>query len=168
MTADMLEKLDEILGLSLKSEQLGFVHMATRAALMYLALIVLVRFGKKRFLGEATAFDYILVILIGAVAGRALTGGAPYFASLFGVFVLIAMHWLFSAMSQRSQAFSNFIKGNATTIITDGTVDKEAMARAHISPDDLEEDLRDKGVKSPSAVAEARLERSGKLSVIKK
>ena len=81
----MADLLDEALGLSLKSEQLGFGHMAARAAVMYVALIVLVRFAKKRFLGQATAFDYILVVLIGAVAGRAMTGGAPYFASLFGL-----------------------------------------------------------------------------------
>jgi uncharacterized membrane protein YcaP (DUF421 family) len=166
--ADVLEKLDEILGLSLKSEQLGFGHMAARAALMYIALIALVRFAKKRFLGGATAFDYILVILIGAVAGRAMTGGAPYFASLFALFVLVALHWIFSATAQRSPAFSNFIKGHATTIIKDGKVDKAAMAKAHMSDDDLEEDLRDKGIKDPSEVAEARLERSGKLSVIRK
>ena len=164
----MLDVLDQALGLSLKSEQLGFGHMAARAVLMYLALIVLVRFAKKRFLGQATAFDYILVILVGAVAGRAMTGGAPYFASLFGLFVLVAMHWLFSAASQRSQAFSHLIKGNATTIIKDGKVDRHEMAKAHMSDDDLDEDLRQQGVRKPSEVAEARLERSGQLSVIKK
>src|SRR3981081_2579989 len=116
----MLDFLDQALGLSLKSEQLGFGHMAARAVLMYIALIVLVRVAKKRFLGGATAFDYILVILIGAVAGRAMTGGAPYFASLFGLFVMVAIHWAFSATSQRSQAFSHFIKGYATAIIKDG------------------------------------------------
>src|SRR5215210_7158305 len=116
----MIEAIDRLLGLSLKSEELGFGHMAARAALMYVALIALVRFAKKRFLGGATAFDYILVILIGAVAGRAMTGGSPYFASLFGLFVLVAMHWIFSAASQRSQGFSYFIKGCATTIIKDG------------------------------------------------
>jgi len=164
----MLDVLDQALGLSLKSEQLGFGHMAARAVLMYVALIVLVRFAKKRFLGQATAFDYILVVLIGAVAGRALTGGAPYFASLFGLFVLVAMHWLFSAASHRSHAFGHFIKGNATTIIKDGKVDRREMAKAHMSGDDLDEDLRQQGVKKPSEVEEARLERSGKLSVIKK
>jgi uncharacterized membrane protein YcaP (DUF421 family) len=168
IAADMLDTVDELLGLSLKSEQLGFGHMAARAALMYVALIALVRFAKKRFLGGATAFDYILVILIGAVAGRAMTGGAPYFASLFGLFVLVAMHWLFSAASQRSKAFSHFIKGNATTIIMDGKINPDAMARAHMSGDDLDEDLRDKGVRNAAQVEEARLERSGKLSVIKK
>src|SRR5205085_90403 len=164
----MADLLDQALGLSLKSEQLGFGYMAARAAVMYVALIVLVRFAKKRFLGQATAFDYILVILVGAVAGRAMTGGAPYFASLFGLFVLVAMHWLFSAASQRSQAFSHLIKGNATTIIKDGKIDKHEMARAHMSDDDLDEDLREKGVKQASQVDEARLERSGKLSVVKK
>ena len=163
----MADLLDEALGLSLKSEQLGFGHMAARAVLMYVALIVLVRFAKKRFLGQATAFDYILVVLIGAVAGRAMTGGAPYFASLFGLFVLVAMHWVFSAGSQRSQAFSSLIKSHATTIIRDGKLDTREMAKAHMSGDDLDEDLREKGVKEPSEVQEARLERSGKLSVIK-
>jgi uncharacterized membrane protein YcaP (DUF421 family) len=164
----MPDLFDQALGLSLKSEQLGFGHMAARAVLLYLALIVLVRVAKKRFLGQATAFDYILVVLIGAVAGRAMTGGAPYFASLFGLFVLVAMHWVFSATSQRSQAFSYFIKGHATTIIKEGKLDVRQMAKAHMSSDDLEEDLREKGVKGPSEVQEARLERSGKLSVIKK
>jgi uncharacterized membrane protein YcaP (DUF421 family) len=164
----MPDLLDQALGLSLKSEQLGFGHMAARAVVMYVALIVLVRFAKKRFLGQATAFDYILVVLIGAVAGRAMTGGAPYFASLFGLFVLVAMHWAFSAASQRSPAFSSLIKGHATIIIRDGTPDKREMAKAHMSDDDLDEDLREKGVKEPSEVQEARLERSGKLSVIKR
>jgi uncharacterized membrane protein YcaP (DUF421 family) len=168
IAADMLDSIDELLGLSLKSEQLGFGHMAARAALIYVSLIALVRFAKKRFLGGATAFDYILVILIGAVAGRAMTGGAPYFASLFGLFVLVALHWLFSAASQRSQAFSHFIKGNATTIIMNGKINRDAMARAHMSRDDLDEDLREKGVRNADQVQEARLERSGKLSVIKK
>jgi uncharacterized membrane protein YcaP (DUF421 family) len=37
-----------------------------------------------------------------------------------------------------------------------------------MSPDDLEEDLRQQGIKKHVQVEEARLERSGKLSVIKK
>jgi len=82
--------------------------------------------------------------------------------------IMVAMHWIFSATAQRSQIFSHWIKGNATTIIKDGKVDRDAMARSHMSSDDLEEDLRSKGVKDPEQVDEARLERSGSLSVIKK
>lgn len=158
--------LDDVMGLSLKSEQLGFGHMAARAALMYVILIVLVRMSKKRFLSHATAFDYILAVLVGAIAGRALTGGSPYFASLLGILVLIVMHWLFSALACRSPRFSHLIKGNATLLIGNGKVDTEALARSHMSMDDLREDLRLHGKKDSHGIAQAYLERSGKLSVL--
>jgi hypothetical protein len=55
----MIHVVDNVLGLSLKSEELGYGQMAARTLVMYIALIVLVRLGKKRFLASATAFDYI-------------------------------------------------------------------------------------------------------------
>ena len=164
----MLETLDQLLGLSLKSEQLGFGQMAARAFLMYLALIFIVRSGKKRFLGRATAFDVTLVILIGSIAARALTGGAPYFASLLALAILVVMHWTFSLISRSSPAFSRLIKGHSTLLVTNGRIDKKQLRSAHMSTDDLEEDLRQEGVDKLSVVQEARLERSGRLSVIKK
>lgn len=60
-----------IFGLTLKSEETGVGQMCARALLVYVALIVIVRFGKKRFLGKATVFDAILVIIIGSIAARA-------------------------------------------------------------------------------------------------
>jgi uncharacterized membrane protein YcaP (DUF421 family) len=160
--------LDQILGLSLKSEQLGFWHMAARAFLMYFLLIAIVRAGKKRFLGRSTAFDVILVILIGSIAARALTGGAPYFPSVLAIVTLVAMHWLFSLMSRSSASFSEVIKGTSTPLIRDGQVNMGHLRAAHMSLDDLQEDLRLEGVGKVSEIEEARLERSGRLSVIKK
>jgi uncharacterized membrane protein YcaP (DUF421 family) len=43
----------------------------------------------------------------------------------------------------------------------------KALRAAHMSDDHLDEELRQQGVHDPNLVAEARLERSGKLSVIK-
>ncbi|HTM55244.1 MAG TPA: YetF domain-containing protein [Pirellulales bacterium] len=164
----MFELIDEIMGLSLKSENLGFGHMAARAFVMYLALIVVVRMAKKRFLSNATAFDFILTVMVGAIAARAMTGGAPFFVSLLGLLVLVWMHWVFSAVARRSVKFSQLIKGNSTLLVKDGHIDTKALRAAHMSVEDLQGDLREKGVSEPSQATEARLERSGKLSVIKK
>jgi hypothetical protein len=60
----------------------------------------IVRSAKKRFLSRATAFDFVLVVLIGAVAARAMTGGAPYFPSLLALMVLVWMHWAISAVTR--------------------------------------------------------------------
>jgi uncharacterized membrane protein YcaP (DUF421 family) len=157
---------DLLLGLSLKSEQLGFGHMAARAALMYVLLIWLIRSAKKRFLGQATAFDLILVIIVGSIAARGLTGGAPYFPCVFAIAVLIAMHWVFSYLARRWKWLSGLLKGHSTILIERGRIIEEALSDAHMSRDDLEEDLRQKGVAALSRVDEARLERSGRVSVI--
>jgi uncharacterized membrane protein YcaP (DUF421 family) len=157
-----------VLGLSLKSEQLGFGQMAARALLMYVLLLIIVRLGKKRFLGRATAFDVILVIMIGSIAARALTGGAPYFPATLGIVVLVALHWLISLLARGSPIISGLVKGHSTVLVKNGKVLANALADAHISKDDLDEDLREKSVTQLSEVAEARLERSGRLSVIKK
>ena len=161
------EATDAVLGLSLKSEDLGFVHMAARALLMYLILIWLIRSAKKRFLGQPTAFDMILVIMLGSIAARALTGGAPYFPCVLAMMVIIATHWLFSLIARDSRWFSGLIKGHPTILIREGRVDGNALRSAHMSRGDLDEELRQQGVDEPSKVAHARLERSGKLSVIK-
>ncbi|MGA8471394.1 MAG: YetF domain-containing protein [Pseudolabrys sp.] len=63
---------------------------------------------------------------------------------------------------------SYLVKGTETTVIRDGKVDRKALAASHMSDDDLAEDLRQQGVEMATEVKSARLERSGKLSVIKK
>lgn len=163
-----MQLLDDVLGLSLRAEQLGYGHMAARAAFMYLAMIVLIRLGKKRALGDATAFDVLLVIILGSVAARAMTGGAPFFPSLAAMVLMIAIHWVLSAIARDWPAFGGLIKGHSTLVIKDGTPQREALRAAHMTKDDLDEDLRQKGVGDVAEVAEARLERSGKLSVIRK
>ena len=164
----MFDVIDRILGLSLKAEDLGFGHMAARAVVMFIALIILGRLAKKRFLSNATVFDFILAVLIGSVAARAMTGDVPFFASLLGLLVLIAMHWTLSAAIRRSKSLGTLIEGHTNILIKDGVVDRSALDKAHMSMDDLHADLREKGVRHPGEVSEARLERNGKLSVLKK
>ena len=164
----VFEWIDRSLGLSLKAEQLDIWHMALRALLMYALLLAIVRMGKKRFLGRATAFDVVLIIMIGSVAARGLTGGAPFFPATFGVVVLVATHWLISWCARRSPFVSRIVKGRDTLLVHNGSVIETNLGDAHMSSDDLNEDLREKGIADVTGVAEARLERSGRLSVIKK
>ncbi len=158
---------DAALGLSLTSAQLGAAQMGLRAALVYAALLVLVRLGKKRFLGRATAFDVVLVITVGSIAGRAVTGGAPLVPALAALLVLIVVHWVFSLLGRDWPSFSGLIKGHSTVLVDDGRLDRRALRRAHMSKDDLAEALRSQGIVDIREVREARLERSGSVSVIK-
>ena len=155
-----------VLGLGTQSKELGIGQMALRAVVVYVVTVLMVRLGKKRFMGQSTAFDVILGIMLGSIVSRAVTGNAPFFPALVAASVLLAMHWLFSALAVRSHLFGRAIKGEPRVLVRDGALDREAMRRAHISEHDLREDLRGEGVSRLERVAEARLERSGRLSVI--
>lgn len=161
--------IDALLGLSAtKAEELSALQVCLRALAVYIVLIGYIRFAKKRFLSEATGFDVILAIVIGSIASRAISGTASFFSSLAGTFVLILVHWIISYLTRGSPLLSYLIKGKDTVLIRDGKVDRKALAASHMSDDDLAEDLRQEGVEDPRQVKSARLERSGRLSVIKK
>ncbi len=160
-------QVDALLGLSRTAGDLEFWQLGLRAVIVYGVLILRVRFGKKRFLGEATAFDAILVIIIGSTASRAITGTAPFAGAISASFVLVGVHWIFSYISRSSPAFGHLIKGRTTLIVKNGRVLREALLDEHMSKDDLDEDLRKQGCGSPAGIREARLERDGRLSVVK-
>lgn len=164
---EITRALEDIFGVSLKTEDIALWQVAARAVLIYAALIVILRLAKKRTLGRATPVDVVIVITIGSLASRGITGNAPIGHSLVAVLSLVAMHWLISRVTRDHAVVSDWIKGKPTRIVSDGEVDQAALVGAHMSDDDLMEDLRQKGVACPADAKEAVLERSGELSVIK-
>jgi uncharacterized membrane protein YcaP (DUF421 family) len=159
--------LQWVLGLGLDSHELGTGQMAVRAIVVYVATVVMVRLGKKRFMGRATAFDVILGIMLGSIVGRAITGNAPLFAALAAGAVLVAMHSFFSWVAIHWHWFGSAIKGHSQVVVRNGEVEWGKLRKAHMTEKDLWEDLRGKSISRLEEVAEGRLERSGNLSVIK-
>ena len=155
------------LGLGADDRQITVVQMALRAVVVYVVTVIIVRLGKKRFMGQGTAFDVILGIMLGSIVSRAITGNAPFFPALAAAAVLVAMHWLLSGIALRWHGFGVAFKGHERLLVRDGKIDWAAMRQAHMSERDLWEDLRGKGVDRLEQVAEARLERSGQVTVLK-
>jgi uncharacterized membrane protein YcaP (DUF421 family) len=159
--------VDRVLGLGLESRDIGLLQMCLRAIIVYVVTVAIVRLGKKRFMGRTTAFDVILGIMLGSIVSRAITGNAPFVPALAASAVLMAMHWLFSGIALHWHGFGHAIKGSPELLVRNGKVDEQMMRRVHMTEHDLWEDLRGKSVWDLKQVSEARLERSGQLSVIK-
>jgi len=155
------------LGVGLESRDITVLQMSLRAAVVFIVTIIMVRLAKKRFMGRATAFDVILGIMIGSIVSRAVTGNSPLLPALAATAVLLGMHWLFSGIAMHWHGFGSFIKDEPRLLIRGGHIDWQQMRKAHMTEHDLWEDLRGKGISDLKQVAEARLERSGNLSVVK-
>lgn len=148
-------------------DDLAVPDMVVRAAVVYVAALIMVRWGEKRFLGKSTAFDVILAVIFGSVVSRAITGQSPFLATLAAGFVLVVMHWLIAKLAFRSAFLGRAVKGDSRVLIRDGRIDWDAMRRSDVGENDLLAALRiSGGVTDPVRVKEARLERSGDISVI--
>ncbi len=138
-----------------------------RAVVVYGLALVIIRCGHRRMFGCSTVFDNIIGIMLGSVLSRAINGSAPFWPSIAAGAALVGTHWVLAAATFYSKTLGSWIKGEDRLLIKDGEAKPEALRRSHISDDDLCEELRLVGkLKDPAQVKEARIERSGQLSVI--
>lgn len=155
--------------LGLDADELTISHMVARAVVVYISALLMVRIGEKRFLGKYTAFDVILGIIFGSVVSGAITGSSEFFPTLAAGLMLVVMHWLFATLSFYFDWFGSFVKGNSKLLVKNGEILWDAMRSSHISEKDLMGALRSQsGINTLDDIKEARLERSGDISVIKK
>ena len=87
---------ETLLGLSVEPKDLTFVQISLRGIIVFLATLIMIRFGHKRLLTRRTPFDAILLVILAAVLSRAINGSAAFFATLGGGMVLVLLHRLFA------------------------------------------------------------------------
>ena len=165
----LLNSLGPLLGLGTKPEDLTFVQISLRGAIVFIATLIMIRLGHKRSLSRKTAFDAVLLVILASVLSRAINGGAAFFATLGGGLVLVLLHRLLALIAYHSHWFGKLIKGQPDLIVEDGNLILPSMRRNHISRHDLQEDLRlDAQMEDTSKVRRARVERSGDIRFIVK
>ncbi|MGD1922307.1 MAG: DUF421 domain-containing protein [Pleurocapsa sp.] len=156
--------------LGLDAQQLSIWQMGLRAAIIYLAALIMVRMvGQRRFIGKYAAFDVILSIIFGSTLCRAINGNSGFFETIFAGFVLVVIHWLVSAIAFHFTQFESKIKGQARTLIRDGQLCHKTMQSCHITKNDLTATLRLKcQIERLDLVEKACIESNGDISFILK
>ena len=161
------EHLQSYLGLRAEPKDLTFLQVSLRGIIVFLVSLVMVRLGDRRFLPKKTAFDAILVFVLASMLARAINGSAAFFPTLGGGFVLVGLHRLLAMIAFHSHCVGELVKGVDDLVVKDGKLIEEKMRRNHLTERDLLEELRINGnVSDPKNVKEARMERSGEVSVV--
>lgn len=165
---EVWEGIRTALGLGIEPKMLTFLQIALRAIIVFIAALIIVRLaGDRRFGGRYSDFDIILSITFGSMLSRAINGSAPFWVTIGAGFVVVGMNRLFALVTARSRRLSQIISGNPLILIQDGKIQPDNMKRAHISQAELIASLRSNAhLSDPQAVKVARLERSGKISII--
>ena len=162
------ELLQSLLGISTQPKELTFLQVSVRGVVVFIATLVMVRLSSKRSLAEKTAFDAVLVVIIGSMLSRAINGSAAFLPTLGSGFVLVLLHRLFGLTAFYSHAFGIVLKGKPAVLVQNGRLQHKNMLWNHISEHDLQEDMRlEAKTDDLSKIKTARVERSGDISFIK-
>ena len=160
--------LQTFLGIGLEPKQLTLLQVSIRGIIVFVVTLVVVRLSTKRSLAEKTAFDAVLVVIIGSMLARAINGSGPFFATLGGGFVLVLLHRLFSLAAYYSHTFGILVKGAPAVVVQNGRIQRKHMFWNLISEHDLQEDMRlEAKTEDLEKIKVARVERSGDISFIK-
>ncbi|MGF6400714.1 uncharacterized membrane protein YcaP (DUF421 family) [Pseudomonas frederiksbergensis] len=139
-----------------------------RAAVMYLALMVLFKIAGRRSLAELTTFDFVLLMIIGEATQQALLGNDFSLTnSVLVIVTLIAIDVGLSLLKQRSQWVQRLIDGGPTIIVENGKILHERLRHARLVEADVMEAARSsQGIETLEQIKFAIIERNGKISVI--
>ena len=160
--------LHTLLGIGTEPKDLTFLQVSVRGVIVFIATLIMVRLSSKRSLAEKTAFDAVLVVILGSMLARAINGSEAFFPTLGAGFVLVFLHRLFGLAAYYSHTFGILVKGKQVLLVQSGKLQRQNMLWEHISRHDLEEDMRlDAETEDLSRIQVARLERSGDISFIK-
>lgn len=161
--------LQWLFGAGQEAKDVDAVQVCFRAVLIYFFGWAILRIGGNRFLGQETAFDIVLGFVLGSVLSRAINGSSTLMLAIVASALLVGVHHLLAWATYKSERLSVLFSGKPRTLIRDGEVLPEEMRRHQYSEADLDENLRLNGrVDDPHEVKEARFERNGKISVVKK
>jgi uncharacterized membrane protein YcaP (DUF421 family) len=165
----MWSDISDLLGLDRSAETLEFRQMVPRALIVFISGIVLVRFADKRSFAKKSAFDVLLILILGSIMGRTITGSERLFPTIGTCFFLILLHRLMGSFACRWPWFEKWVKGHTDVLVHEGEMKKDTLRRHHISDEDFAEELRLKARMTEShSIKHACLERSGEISFIKK
>jgi uncharacterized membrane protein YcaP (DUF421 family) len=140
-----------------------------RAILLFAFLLLVMRVSGRRELSSLTAFDLLLLVIVGDLiqqgvtqSDNSVTGAAIAVATIAGLSVFTS--WL----SFRWRGARRVLEGDPIVLVQDGNVIERNLKRERMTEDELTEEMRMNQIGSLDEVAWAVLEVSGHISFVKK
>lgn len=139
-----------------------------RAAGIYFALLIILRFAGRRSLSELTIFDFILLLIISEATQQALLGDDFSFTNAALVIItLVTIDVVLSRMKWRWPTFDLWMEGSPTIVVENGVALESRLRAMHLRVEDILEAAREKqGLATLAQIKFAIVEKNGKISII--
>ncbi len=138
-----------------------------RGTIIYLALVLLLRFALSREKGQLGTTDLLVLVLLGdasqnAMAGHYASVGDGLLLILTLIFWSYALNWL----SFHFRPIERFLSPRRLTLVRDGRMLRHNMRKELMTEEELMTQIRLQGIADLARVREACMEADGRISVI--
>lgn len=141
-----------------------------RATVVYVVLLMLFRLTGKRSLGETTAFDFVLLLIIAEAVQSALIESDHSMTNAFLlILTLLGIDVSLSLVKRHSSFLGKVVDDVPLILVEDGKMLTERMRKSRVDEDDiLQAARRLRGLERMDQVKYAVLEPSGGISIVPK
>jgi uncharacterized membrane protein YcaP (DUF421 family) len=143
------------------------LEIAMRSAAVYIAMLVGLRLAGKRYAGQLSPHDFVLILLVSNAVQNAMVGeNTSVHGGLVAAGTLIVLNLVITRFVLHNRRFSRLLAGSPTLLVHNGQMIEEHLAHECILPEELEAQIREHGFEGPEEVKSAIQEVDGSISVI--
>ena len=141
-------------------------ELVLRAVIVYIFLLVLLRFTGKRQVCQLSSFDLVLLLVLSNAVQNAMNGGDDsVLAGIILASVLVLLNSLVGLATYKSKKLEALMEGRPLILIHNGKLFTDVMERERLTRHELNAALRAASCASVEEVHWAILETNGHITV---
>jgi uncharacterized membrane protein YcaP (DUF421 family) len=137
-----------------------------RAVGVYVLMLVVIRVLGKRTIGNFSAFDLLVALMLGEVVDEIIYGDVGLAQGVLVIVTVAALKYATSWLSYASPAAARILEGVPTPVVVDGKLHRDGMRQELMNEGEVRAALRLRCVDDPAEVKIAQVETDGEVSVI--
>jgi uncharacterized membrane protein YcaP (DUF421 family) len=140
---------------------------AARAAAVYVFMLIVIRALGKRTVGNFSAFDLIVALMLGEVVDEIIYGDVLFSQGAVAIIAIAALAYADSWLAYFDHGMEAVLEGKPTIIVRDGRFDRAGMRSERMTEKDVMSHLRQAGIHDMRDVHLAIVEMDGAVSIMK-
>ncbi len=140
-----------------------------RTAIIFVALLIIMRLMGKRQIGEMQPFELIITLVIADLACIPMADASiPLLYGIVAVLSIFVLHEIMTLVDLKVKPLKSFISGKPSVVINKNGIDDYQLKRNNLDVSDLIESLRTAGYFSLDCIDYALYESNGMFSALPK
>jgi uncharacterized membrane protein YcaP (DUF421 family) len=145
---------------------ISIVEKIVRPIVVYSFLLIALRLGGKRELGQLTGFDLVVLLMLSNAVQNAIIGNDDSVTGgLIGATTVLVTNYLVVRLAHRYPRIERLVEGRPRLLLLDGQILDQNLAEELISKDEFRTVLRRQGFEDLAEIKAAILETSGSITV---